>query len=160
MASLLDNLVSADGQPSANYVQGTGRTVGKVRRVTYREPSASIPKPSFRVDVEILKSTIDKHAAQVGFTATVNLGFRFPEPDLARMRRMLAAMATSAEGEVVSEATAASRVKEFIGDAQPLTGAVITIVSLSEPQKGDKNKTFTKFEIEVPSDADLDGIDL
>lgn len=164
MASLLDMIATADGTPSANYLKG-GRTVVKASRVTWREPTAKIPRASFRIDGEILKSTNEKHQSQLGQTGTMNLGFRYPNDDLARMRRALSALGTSAgKGRgadgLCGEGEAAERATEFTGEAQPLVGAIVTIVAQEDPQKGDPNKTFTKYEVVLPTAKDLDGLDL
>ncbi len=68
--SLLDSLVDAKGDPSANYLKGNGRTVGRIRRVSYREPTPQVPKSSFRIDIEILKSSTQEHRDEIGLTGT------------------------------------------------------------------------------------------
>ncbi len=161
MASLLDMIADADGTPSANYLKG-GRTTLKVSRLTFREPTAKIPRASFRIDGEILSSTNEKHQAQIGQAGTMNLSFKFPNDDLARMRRALAAIATSkgagaGEEGLCLEGEAAARAAEFCGPKQPLTGAVVTVVAQEDPQRGDPNKTFTKYEAVVPTEKDLEG---
>jgi L-alanine-DL-glutamate epimerase-like enolase superfamily enzyme len=164
MASLLDMIGSADGTPAANYLKG-GRHVVKASRVTWREPTAKIPRASFRIDGEILKSSNEKHASQVGQTGTMNLGFKYPNDDLARMRRALSALGTSigvghgAEGSC-SESEAAERATEFTSEKQPLVGAIVVVVAQEDPQKGDPNKTFTKYEVVLPTAKDLEGLDL
>ena len=164
MGSLLDMIGSADGTPASNYLKG-GRTVIKASRVSWREPSAKLPRASFRVDGEILKSSNEKHAGEIGQSGTMNLGFKYPNDDLARMRRALSALGTSkgvghgAEG-ACGEAEAAERAGEFTGEGQPLVGAIVTVVAQEDPQKGDPNKTFTKYEVVLPTAKDLEGIDL
>ena len=89
---------------------------------------------------------------------TMNLNFKFAEPDLARMRRCLAAAATSQAGKPVSEAEAAKQTKELVGVNQPLVGAIVTIAGIEGPQSKDPTKSFTKYECEVPTASDLDGL--
>lgn len=163
----------ADGTPSANYLKG-GRHVVKIARATFREPSAKIPRASFRIDGEILKSTNPKHAAQVGQTGTMNLGFKFPNDDLARMRRALSAGGTSqgigtGEDSVMGEAEAAKRALELTGDKQPLVGAIIVIEADEKLKKPARDKDpatlksddyFTTYEVSLPTDKDLDGLNL
>lgn len=170
---LLDMIGEADGTPSANYLKG-GRHVVKISRATFREPSAKIPRASFRVDGEILKSTNPKHQAQVGQTGTMNLGFKFPNDDLARMRRALAAAGTSqgigtGEDSVMGEAEAAKRATELTGDKQPLVGAIVVIEADEKPKKAAREKDpatlksddfFTTYEVSLPTDKDLDGLNL
>lgn len=157
--SLLDNIVDAKGAPSANYLKGTGRTVGRIRRVSWREPTAE-KRANFRVDVEILKSSVPQHAAEVGTTATMSLNFRYPDEDLARMRRALAAAETSATGDAVLESTInKAKADKLCGPTQPLVGAVVTIATITKPQVKNPTNEFTKYELEVPSEADLEGLD-
>lgn len=157
MGSLLDLIGTAEGSPSANYIKG-GRTVVKISRVNFREPSAKLPKASFRIDGEILKSTNPIHQEQVGMTGSCNLSFRYSEQDLAKMRRMLKASITSKEGRPATEEEAAKRAAELCGEKQPLVGALVTVVALETPQRGDPTKTFTKYEVETPTANDLDGL--
>jgi hypothetical protein len=158
MPSLLDLIGSAEGTPSANYLKG-GRTVLKVSRLSFREPTPKLPRPSFRLDGEILKSTNPIHQGQAGSTGTVNLSFRFADQDLAKMRRALRACIASKEGrDDVTESEAAERAVQVVGEKQPLTGAVIVIDALEAPQKGDASKTFTRYEVVVPTERDLDGL--
>lgn len=164
MASLLDMIGTADGTPSSNYLKG-GRTVIKASRVSWREPTAKIPRASFRIDGEILKSSAEKHATEIGQTGTMNLNFKFPNDDLARMRRALSALGTSigvgnGPDGACSEAEAAERAAEFTMDSQPLVGSIVTVVAQEDPQKGDPSKTFTKYEVVLPTAKDLEGIDL
>jgi hypothetical protein len=169
--SLLDMIGSADGTPSSNYLKD-GRTVVKVSRATFREPSAKLPKASFRIDGEILKSTNPKHQAQAGQTGTMNLGFKYPNDDLARMRRALSNAGTSkglgagTDGQM-PESEAANRASELTGEAQPLVGAIVTIVATEIIKKPARDKDpkdlkdtdfFTIYEVELPTEKDLDGV--
>jgi hypothetical protein len=157
MSSLLDMIGSAEGQPSANYLKG-GRTVLKISRVSFRDPTPKLPRASFRIDGEILKSTNAKHQEQAGMSGTMNLNFKFADQDLAKTRRALRAALASKEGREVTEAEAAEQSKTLCGEKQPLVGAVVTVVAVEDPQKGDPTKTFTKYEVEVPTERDLDGL--
>jgi hypothetical protein len=162
MVSLLDSIKEAKGAPSANYLKG-GRTVIRVTRVTHKDPTALDPKAQFRVDGEILKSTNPLHAGQAGQAGTMNLNFKYAEQDLARERRALAAMATSkgignGENGFCSEGEAAERAKDFVGQAQPLVGAIVTVDASEKPQKENKEKLFTSYEIVVPTERDLEGL--
>lgn len=164
MASLLDMIASADGTPSSNYLRG-GRHVVKASRVSWREPTAKIPRASFRIDGEILKSSNDKHAGEIGQSGTMNLNFKYPNDDLARMRRGLSALGTSigvgrGPDGACSEEEAATRATEFTAESQPLVGSIVTVVAQEDPQKGDPSKTFTKYEVVLPTAKDLEGIDL
>lgn len=164
MGSLLDMIATADGTPSSNYLGG-GRHVVKISRVTWREPTAKVPRSAFRIDGEILKSTSAKHANEIGQTGTMNLNFKFPNDDLARMRRALSAAGSSAcigsgEDGDMTEDEAAKRALELTAEDQPLVGAIVTIVANESPQKGDPSKSFTKYEVVVPTESDLTGIDL
>jgi hypothetical protein len=159
MVSLLDSIKDAKGAPAANYLKG-GRTVLRITKITHKDPTALDPKAQFRIDGEILGSTNPAHKGQVGQSGTMNLNFKFAEQDLARERRALAAAATSkgvgkGENGFCSEAEAAERALEFVGTAQPLVGAVVTIEATEGPQRGDPNKTFTKYEVVVPNERDL-----
>ena len=165
---LLDTLATAQGVASANYLRAIpqdddfipdtdakARTVIKISRVTFREPNEEKTTYAFRVDGEILGSTNPRHQAEVGFTGTMNLGFRYAKEDLAKMRRALSAAGTSlgigkgADGKM-TEAEAAERRLELLGEAQPLVGAIVTVVTSVK-----KGKKFTHYEVEVPSASDL-----
>lgn len=152
--SLLDTIGSAEGSPARNYLRG-GRTVGRIRAVSFRDSTPKFPKAAFRVDIEILGSTNPKHAGEKGQTACMNLSFRYPEQDLAIMRRALAAAASSKEGKVVTEPEAAARAKEFVGETQPLVGALVAIEALEKPKKKNPNETFTQYELQKPTENDL-----
>lgn len=159
---LLDHLANAEGTPAANYLQG-GRTVLKLSRASFREATAKLPRNSFRIDGEILKSTSPTHKEQIGQQATMNLNFKFADQDLAKMRRALAAAATSkgigtAEDGRCTEAEAATRANEFVGQDQPLVGAIVTVNAVEKPQKNTPGKAFTHYEVEVPSASDLEGL--
>lgn len=157
---LLDQIKTATGLGSANYLKG-GRTVGRVTRVVFRDADHDLG-PGFRVDVEVLKSTAPD--TNVGDVATANVGFRFKPEGLANMRRMLAAMASSAgigadkDGRC-TEGEAADRVREFVGEAQPLTGAIVTIVGTTKTNR-EKGTPYTLYEAYVPTEKDLEGISL
>lgn len=160
--SLLDMIGDAEGTPAANYLRG-GRTVVKISRAIFRESTPKLPRNSFRIDGEILGSTNPDIAAQVGMQGTMNLNFKFADQDLAKMRRALAAAATSkgigsGPGGECSEAEASKRSKELIGAEQPLVGALVTVVAVEKPQKQAKDKVFTHYEVEVPNETDLANI--
>lgn len=156
---LLDHLATADGTPAANYLQG-GRTLLKISRINFREATAKLPRNAFRIDGEIVKSTNPKHKEQLGQQGTMNLNFKFPDQDLAKMRRALAAAATSkglgkGEDGLCTEAEAATRANELIGQDQPLVGAYVVINAVEKEQKSNKEKVFTHYEVEVPTEADV-----
>lgn len=161
--SLLDGIGTAKGTPAANYLQG-GRTVLKVSRVLFREADADLNRNSFRLDGEILKSTNSTHQEQVGMSGTVNFNFRFPQQDLAKMRRALAAAGTAAglgsgpDGRMLEAEINKAKADELCGQNQPLVGAIVTAVAVVKPQKAAADKVFTHYEIEVPTEADLDGL--
>lgn len=157
---LLDQIKTATGMGSANYLKG-GRTVGRVTRIVFRDAEHDLG-PGFRVDLEVLKSSAED--APIGAVVTANVGFRYKPEGLSNMRRMLAAIASSAgvggekEGRC-TEGEAADRAKEFVGEAQPLTGAIVTIVGTTKTNK-EKGTPYTLYEAYVPTEKDLDGIDL
>lgn len=166
--SLLQSIATATGgEGSANYFKSTSpagegatldRTVIKISRAVFREANADLPRNSFRIDGEILKSTCDVHSTQVGFTGTLNLRFAYPKEDLANMRKMLSVAGTAAgigkgaEG-AMDEAEAAARVEELIGQAQPLVGTIVTVIASTK-----NGKQFTHYKLEVPTERDLDGV--
>src|SRR3990167_7580737 len=100
--SLLDMIGDAEGQPAANYLR-CGRTVLKISRLSWRDPTAKKPTAAFRIDGEILKSSNPTHKEQTGMQGTMNLNFKFAEQDLAKMRRALTSALTTAEGRKVLE---------------------------------------------------------
>jgi len=157
--SLLDMIASSDaGSPEANYLRG-GRHVIKISRVTWRDPTPKQPKASFRIDGEILKTNSAAHADQIGMQGTMNLGFRYPESDGPRAKRALRACLEAATGDKVAESVLTSaKIKELIGETQPLRDAIIVVMGNEAPQEKDKSKTFTKYEVEVPTLRDLDGL--
>lgn len=151
---LLDEIGSAQGGPVHNYLKG-GRTVLKVTSVTFREATAKIPKPSFKIVGVILGSSNPKHAAEKGMSGTMNLGFKFAEQDLACARRCLRALLASKEGRSdVTEKEAAEKAKDLVGETQPLVGTVITIEAIEKPKKNSEG-TFTQYEARVPDEEDL-----
>lgn len=158
--SLLDSITTAKGQPTANYLKG-GRHVLKISRLQWRENDPDKPTPSFRLDGEILKSSNPLHQEQVGSQGTMNLGFKFASTDLAKMRRALTAALSSAEGRkaLESEITAA-KTRELCSESQPLNGTIVVVVATEKPQKGDKTKSFTHYEVEVPTERDVEDLPL
>jgi hypothetical protein len=156
---LLDGIKTAAGNAAANYLKG-GRTVGRVVRIAFRDADHDLG-PGFRVDVEVLKS--DAEGAEVGSVVTANVGFKYKQEALANMRRILAAIATSKgvgsgpEGRC-NEGEAADRAKEFVGQEQPLTDAIVTMVGTTKINK-EKGTPYTLYEAFVPNARDLDGLD-
>lgn len=152
--SLLDSIGTAEGGPARNYLKG-GRTLGRIRAASFRDATAKLPKSAFRLDIEIVASTNAKHAEETGQTGTMNLGFKYPEQDLACMRRALAAALSSKEGRQVTEKEAAEKAKELVGETQPLVGALVVIEAVEKPKKKNPSEKFTQYEVFVPSESDL-----
>ena len=156
--SLFDMIAEAEGTPAANYLGG-GRTLIKISRVSRREPTAKLPKASFRIDGEILQSTNPTHADQIGMQGTMNLNFKFAEQDLAKMRRALTAALGAAEGrQAREEEITISKSAELCGPTQPLLGAVVAVVATEKPQKGNKDKVFTHYEVEMPNEKEINSL--
>lgn len=155
---LLDSISTATGGPSSLYLKG-GRHVIQITRVNFREGDGDLG-PSFRIDGQLLKTTNEEHATDVGNTVTCNDAFKFKKESLARMRRMLTAALSAAEGRKATEAEITSKkAEELCGPDQPLVGAVVAIVGVTK-----KNKTtgtpYTLYEAVIPNDHDLEGVDL
>jgi len=158
------------------------KTVIRVSRVSFKDASAKVPHATFRVDGEILASEADAHSGQLGFTATVQLNFNYPESDLPKMRQMLAIMSVSAgirksfqeamasfpkavrapgmsDAAFKAEKDRCAKVAkdftlELVGEGQPLTGALVTVVATTALTKKAR-KPFTKQAIALPTEADL-----
>lgn len=169
--ALLDQILSAQGNTSANYLKGNARTLIKVERMELRDPSknAQVVKPGFNVDGQILWSSDAQN--QKGVIGRANDSFKFPQSALARVRRCVAAAATSKFAKPVDEATfgiaqnkgeddrsyanrIVAEVDRLLGSQQPLKGALLTIIT-TENRNKTTGSTYTLFEAVVPTEDDL-----
>lgn len=158
---LLDQITKVQGNPTANYLRA-GRFVAKITRVSIRPEEHELGF-GFRMDIDILKSTNPEF--KTGDLATVNLNFKKYKNDaLANMRRILTAAATSAgqgpgkngvctEGDVTK-----ALVEKLCGPEQPLVGAIVTVVATAKKNQTNGN-TYTLYEVFVPSEQDIEGMD-
>lgn len=156
---LLDNITTAKGAPSANYLRH-GRHLIKVKRLTFRELGEDPDRPtaSFSIDGTLLKTTSSSHTEDIGSTVRANDPFKFPQPSLARMRRALAAMKSVVEGRVVRDSEITKEVADqCVGEEQPLTGSLLVVIATTKPKR-DSEGEFTKYEYEVPSPEDVAGL--
>lgn len=151
---LLDKITTASGDGGGNYAK-KGRHVLELTRVTYRDESSPLGA-GFNFDGKVL-ATNNPDAHTVGDVIRGNCIFSNPkmvENNLARMRRILAAFATSAKGEKVRESEITpKKVLELTGEDQPLVGTIV-VVNGSE-RKGNNGNVYTLYEAEVPGQADL-----
>jgi hypothetical protein len=154
---LLDSISTATGGPSSLYLKG-GRHVIRITRTNFREGDGDLG-PSFRIDGELLKTTnMQDHESDLGNTVTANDAFKYKKESLARMRRMLTAALSAAEGRKATEAEiTSSKAEELCGPNQPLVGAIVAIIGVTK-----KNKTtgtpYTLYEAVIPNDHDLEGL--
>jgi hypothetical protein len=179
--SLLDEAATAEGG-RPNYLNGTGRTLGRISRIEFREATARVPSNAFKVFVEILKSTAPAHVGHKGRQGLANLGFKIVDQDLKTMRECLrtasrikfgednplekalkAVADANAAGDAAAAKTAAAAVKaemeRLCGPDQPIVGTPITVVSTEKDKKKSVGK-YTIYDFEIPTDGDLDGVSL
>ena len=161
--SLLDGIENVQAGDAANYLK-EGRTILKITRVSWREATPTVPKASFRIDGQILKTSSAAHANQIGCSGTMNLSFRYPEGptgDKAKMKKAIMAAGTVAGvgtgegGDVLDKEVNRAFVEKMTGVDQPLVGAVVAVNGTTKD-----GKPFTHYSVEMPTDQDLEGLDL
>jgi hypothetical protein len=172
--SLLDKVLSANGETSPNYGR-RGTYIGTLRRIRLRDPSeeGANPdlKPGFRVDIDVLWCSRPEGDFVRGDTATFTDPFKFPNSALARVRRSAAVAKASKTGAPCPESTFAlvradgeddkafaKRVKDeigrIIGPDQPCNGALVKVVA-TEGKNKTTGSVYTLFDLELPTKDDL-----
>jgi hypothetical protein len=183
--SLLDRVMSANGQSNAAYLRG-GRHVIRVHRLELNEPNPAqgIMKPSFKCDGELLFSDRasfaseqstegddGKPANKKGMIVRANDPFKYPDSALARVRRFLVAAKAAATGKEVNEATMgleAGADESESAFASRVSAEVKRLLGPDQPLKGavltivgteGKNQKtgtpYTLFEPCIPTREDL-----
>jgi hypothetical protein len=172
--SLLDTIMTANGDSSANYAM-PGRHVVRLNRLTLRDPTApgaiqGLPA-GFKFDGEVLAVSYSEPGKEVGSVLTFTDPFKQQQSALARIRRLLAAAKTAKTGKVCLEANLGleqapgeadgvfgerikDEVKRLLGPTSPLSGAIVTVVVTG----GKNQKTggaYSLFEVFPPTEADL-----
>lgn len=175
---LLDRVMAASDQGgNFAYLGGTpdgARSVCKVIRMQLRDPATDdkITKAAFNCDVEILHTTLPDVAK--GSVLRVNPPATYTDSLMACFRRFTLAAKTSKEGVAATptlglEQKDGEKDKEFatrvgaeygrlVGDAQPLAGSIITVISTRRVGKQKEDGTrggYTLYEALVPNEQDL-----
>lgn len=158
---LLDNITKVQGNPSANYLKG-GRYLVRITRVAIRPEEHELGF-GFRLDCDVLKS--NNPDFKPGDSGTVNLNFKkFKNDALANMRRILTAAATCAglgpgpDGRCTEADITKAFAEKLTGLEQPLVNTIVTVVATTKKNQTNGN-TYTLYEVVVPSEEDVAGME-
>ena len=135
-----------------------GKGPAFVRTTLKHVLSGKVVDKTFNAGTKVETATVDKRTMQYLYQDGED--FVFMDLDTFEQITVPGVTVGDAANYLLPEAEAAARATEFTVEAQPLVGSIVTVVAQEDPQKGDPNKTFTKYEVVLPTAKDLEGIDL